>query len=167
MEKDVNPLHPWDISLPLFISDPRYVLLPSVSVRREVFDDYCRERARQLREQNVKTQKEAMDPKETFDRLLQDEVKSTRTSWTDFRRTWKKDRRFWGWGRDDRERERRFREYIRDLGESWYNIFHRDNLTLRRKLYQGNVLLLKKPKLISLPYSRNLVQSRWMLHGEM
>lgn len=164
MEKDVNPLHPWDVSLPLFISDPRYVLLPSVSVRREVFDDYCRERARQLREENVKTQKEAMDPKETFDRLLQDEVKSTRTY---FRRAWKKDRRFWGWGRDDKERERRFRECVKDLGESWYNIFHRGNLMLRRELYQGNVLLPRKPKPTSLHYSRNLVQSRWMSHGKM
>ncbi|KAI0053625.1 HSP90-domain-containing protein [Auriscalpium vulgare] len=114
-EKDVNPLHPWDTSLPLFISDPRYVLLPSVSARREAFDEYCRERARELRASRVKKEKE--DPKEEFERLLTEEVKSTRTSWTDFRRTWKKDRRFYGWGRDDREREKRFRDYIKELGE--------------------------------------------------
>ncbi|KAI6119360.1 Hsp90 protein-domain-containing protein [Pisolithus croceorrhizus] len=71
-EKDINPLHPWDTSLPIFVSDPRYVLLPS--------------------------------------------VKSTRCSWTDFRRTWKKDRRFYGWGRDDREREKRFKEFLKNLG---------------------------------------------------
>jgi len=45
-------------------------------------------------------------------------VKSTRTSWSDFRRQWKKDRRFYGWGRDDREREKRFREFLKELGES-------------------------------------------------
>jgi hypothetical protein len=39
-------------------------------------------------------------------------------SWTDFRRQWKKDRRFYGWGRDDREREKRFREFLKELGES-------------------------------------------------
>ncbi|KIJ70580.1 hypothetical protein HYDPIDRAFT_78529 [Hydnomerulius pinastri MD-312] len=116
-EKDVNPLHPWDTSLPLFISDPRYVLLPSVSARREAFDEYCRDRARELRQQTVKKEKSEANPKEEFDRLLHDEVKSTRTSWTDFRRTWKKDRRFYGWGRDDREREKRFKEYLKDLGE--------------------------------------------------
>ncbi|OBZ70180.1 Endoplasmin [Grifola frondosa] len=44
-EKDINPLHPWDTSLPLFVSDPRYVLLPSVAARREAFDEYCRDRA--------------------------------------------------------------------------------------------------------------------------
>lgn len=117
-EKDINPLIPWDTALPLFISDPRYVLLPSVSARREAFDEYCRDRARELREVQVKKEKELADPKEAFDRLLREEVKSTRTSWSDFRRQWKKDRRFWGWGRDDREREKRFKEYLKELGES-------------------------------------------------
>ncbi|KAI9513344.1 Hsp90 protein-domain-containing protein [Russula earlei] len=114
-EKDVNPLHPWDTSLPLFISDPRYVLLPSVSARREAFDEYCRERAREIRASRIKKEKE--DPKQEFETLLTTEVKSTRMSWTDFRRQWKKDRRFYGWGRDDREREKRFREFLRELGE--------------------------------------------------
>ncbi|KAI0036739.1 hypothetical protein K488DRAFT_40430 [Vararia minispora EC-137] len=114
-EKDINPLYPWDTSLPLFISDPRYVLLPSVSARREAFDEYCRERARELRQSQVKKEKD--DPKEEFERLLQQEVTSTRTSWTDFRRKWKKDRRFYGWGRDEREREKRFRDFLKELGE--------------------------------------------------
>ncbi|KAF9780106.1 hypothetical protein BJ322DRAFT_1101483 [Thelephora terrestris] len=114
-EKDVNPLHPWDKSLPLFISDPRYVLLSSVSARREVFDEYCRERSRELRQSKVAKEKE--NPKEEFEKLLNQEVKSTRTSWTEFRRQWKKDRRFYGWGRDEREREKRFREFLKELGE--------------------------------------------------
>ncbi|KAG2077431.1 HSP90-domain-containing protein [Suillus decipiens] len=116
-EKDVSPLHPWDTSLPLFISDPRYVLLPSVSARRDAFDEYCRDRARELRQQNVKKEKAEANPKEEYERLLSQEVKSTRTSWSDFRRMWKKDRRFYGWGRDDREREKRFKEYLKELGE--------------------------------------------------
>ena len=99
------------------MSDPRYVLLPSVSARREAFDEYCRDRARELRQSKVKVEKETLDPKQEFDRLLKDEVKSTRTSWTEWRRQWKKDRRFYGWGRDDREREKRFRDYLKELGE--------------------------------------------------
>ncbi|KAG1779704.1 Hsp90 protein-domain-containing protein [Suillus placidus] len=116
-EKDISPLHPWDTSLPLFISDPRYVLLPSVSARRDAFDEYCRDRARELRQQNVKKEKADANPKEEYDRLLSQEVKSTRTSWSEFRRTWKKDRQFYGWGRDDREREKRFKEYLKELGQ--------------------------------------------------
>ena len=50
-------------------------------------------------------------------KLLKDEVKSTRTSWTDFRRKWKKDRRFYGWA-GEREREKAFREWLKELGES-------------------------------------------------
>jgi len=117
-EKDINPLHPWDTSLPQFVGDPRYVLLPSVSARREAFDEYCRDRARELRQSTIKKERGAASPKEEFEILLNAEVKSTRSTWTDFRRTWKKDRRFYGWGRDDREREKRFREFIKDLGES-------------------------------------------------
>src|SRR6202167_2366104 len=99
-EKDINPLHPWDNALPLFVSDPRYVLLPSVSARREAFDEYCRDRARELRQSNVRKEKDLANPKDAFERLLKEEVKSTRTSWTDFRRTWKKDRRFRVRGRE-------------------------------------------------------------------
>ncbi|KIP08319.1 hypothetical protein PHLGIDRAFT_18947 [Phlebiopsis gigantea 11061_1 CR5-6] len=116
-EKDVNPLHPWDTSLPLFVNDPRYVLLPSVSTRKEAFDEYCRDRARELRQNKVKQEKRDANPKEEFEGLLKEEVKSTRTSWTEWRRQWKKDRRFYGWGKDDREREKRFREYLKELGE--------------------------------------------------
>ena len=111
-------MHPWDTSLPLFISDPRYVLLPSVSARRDAFDEYCRDRARELRQENVKKEKTQANPKEEFDTLLHEQVKSTRTVWSDFRRAWKKDRRFYGWGRDDREREKCFKEYLKELGES-------------------------------------------------
>ncbi|KAF8175377.1 hypothetical protein BJ912DRAFT_1024508 [Pholiota molesta] len=116
-EKDINPLHPWDSALPKFIQDPRYVLLPSVAARREAFDEYCKERARELRQMTVKKEKAVLNPEEEFEKLLKDEVKSTRASWTDFRRTWKKDRRFYGWGRDDREREKRFRDFLKELGE--------------------------------------------------
>jgi hypothetical protein len=103
------------------VSDPRYVLLPSVSVRREAFDEYCRDRARELRQSVVKKEKDAANPKDEYDRLLKEEVRSTRSTWTEFRRTWKKDRRFYGWGRDDRAREKRFREYIKELGESQFH----------------------------------------------
>ncbi|TFK75925.1 HSP90-domain-containing protein [Pluteus cervinus] len=116
-EKDINPLHPWDTCLPLFVNDPRYVLLPSVAARRDAFDEYCRDRARELRQTTVKHEVSAADPKAEFERLLKEEVQSTRTSWQDFRKQWKKDRRFYGWGRDDRERERRFRDYLKELGE--------------------------------------------------
>lgn len=131
-------MHPWDTSLPLFISDPRYVLLPSVSARRDAFDEYCRDRAREIRQQNVKKEKAEANPKDGYDRLLSEEIKSTRTSWSDFRRAWKKDRRFFGWGRDEREREKRFKEYLKELGESASIIIAREQCT------QLNLVLEKR-----------------------
>lgn len=116
-EKDINPLHPWDTCLPLFVSDPRYVLLPSVAARREAFDEYCRDRSRELRSAAVKKDKAASDPKEEFERLLREQVTSTRASWSDFRRAWKKNRQFYSWGRDDYDREKRFKAFLRELGE--------------------------------------------------
>ena len=65
----------------------------------------------------MKKEKEAASPKDAFENLLKENVKSTRSNWGDFRRIWKRDRRFYGWGRDDREREKRFREFIKEIGE--------------------------------------------------
>lgn len=70
-----------------------------------------------MRQSSVKKEKDVSDPKQEYERLLNTEVTSTRASWTDFKRQWKKDRRFYGWGRDDREREKRFRDYLKELGE--------------------------------------------------
>lgn len=121
-EKDVNPLHPWDKSLPLFISDPRYVLLPSVATRREAFDEYCRDTVRAQRLAKAAAVKEQAlatgdKDKDAYYQLLKDEVSSTRTSWTEFRKKWKKDRRFFGWSGEN-EREKVFREWLKDLASS-------------------------------------------------
>jgi transcription elongation regulator 1 len=63
-------------------------------------------------------QGEKKDPEKEYRELLRTEVKSTRTIWEDFRRSWKKDRRFWSYGKDDRAREKLFRVHLKELGES-------------------------------------------------
>ena len=57
--------------------------------------------------------------KEVYSKLLKEEVMSTRATWHEFRKKWKKDRRFFGWA-GDRERERAFRVWLRDLAEGKY-----------------------------------------------
>jgi hypothetical protein len=54
-------------------------MLNSVAARRDVFDEFCRERARELRDKAVKEQRETADPKEAFEKLLREQVTSTRT----------------------------------------------------------------------------------------
>ncbi|KAH7097909.1 hypothetical protein BKA62DRAFT_714902 [Auriculariales sp. MPI-PUGE-AT-0066] len=119
-DKNLNPLTPWDSALPELITDPRYALLPSLSARREVFDEYCRVRARELREEKAKAgieSKAKKTPEEAFDELLNRTCTSTRTSWTDWRRTVKKERAFLEYGRSEREREARFKAHLTALGE--------------------------------------------------
>jgi hypothetical protein len=133
-EKDINPLQPWDTSLPLIIRDSRYTSLPSLNLRKEVFDEYCRERARELRMQKAKAQAQAQtalgiaatsgepapETKESYLAFLKTTVTSTRMNFTEFKRAHKKDRKFYCFGRDDREREKVFKEWLKELGESEY-----------------------------------------------
>jgi transcription elongation regulator 1 len=58
-----------------------------------------------------------MKPKAAYLALLTEHVTSTRTHFSDFRIKFKKEPRFKHFGRDDREREKVFRTYLRDLGE--------------------------------------------------
>ncbi|WRT66235.1 uncharacterized protein IL334_003188 [Kwoniella shivajii] len=122
IEKDINPFLPWDQSLPLFINDPRYVLLSSQKERQEVYDEYCRDvgRARRLAKTSgsgSKVPDKKTDPEREYKALLREEVTSTRSRWDDFRKKWKKDRRFYAFGRDDRDREKLFKTHLRELGE--------------------------------------------------
>lgn len=129
IEKDISPFAPWDQSLPLFINDPRYVLLSSEKDRREVYEEYCRDvgRARRLGKASTTTtnnhgssgesSKKKADPERDYKALMREEVTSTRSRFEDFKRKFKKDRRFYSFGRDDREREKAFKVHLRELGE--------------------------------------------------
>jgi hypothetical protein len=118
-------MHPWEKSLPMFVNDPRYVLLTNQTARREVFDEYCREKMRERRkttataptEHTSSTTKDKEALKEAFQELLCTTVTSTRLTWDEWRKAFKKDRRFFEFGRDDREREKTFRAWLRELGE--------------------------------------------------
>jgi len=118
-------MHPWEKSLPLFVNDPRYVLLTNQTARREVFDEYCREKAREKRKisaiapagQSSSTTKDKETLKAAFQDLLRTTATSTRLTWDEWRKAHRKDRRFFEYGRDDREREKTFRSWLRELGE--------------------------------------------------
>lgn len=97
------------------------MLLSSEKDRREVYEEYCRDvgRARRLNKgpSVVAESSKKVDPEREFKALMREEVTSTRTRWEDFKRKFKKDRRFYSFGRDDREREKGFKTHLRELGE--------------------------------------------------
>lgn len=118
-DKNISPFAPWEQSLPLFINDPRYVLLASMKERQIAYEEYCRDagRQRRLNKAPAAVEKKAADPERDYRALLREEVTSTRTRFDDFKRKSKKDRRFYSYGRDDREREKAFKTHLRELGE--------------------------------------------------
>lgn len=84
--------------------------------RRDVYEEYCRTAGRAKRTKPEAAKAKA-DPEKDYRALMREEVTSTRTRFDDFRRKFKKDRRFWAFGRDDREREKAFKVHLRELGE--------------------------------------------------
>ncbi|WAR59054.1 hypothetical protein PtB15_10B396 [Puccinia triticina] len=115
LEKSIDPMAPWDNELPKFVTDPRYLALPSMKERRDLFDEFCKEKIRQQRAAMAAVPK--VDPPRAYRSLLMEVVTSTRTLWEDFKSKHKKDSRFRNFGRDDREREKAFKSWLKELGE--------------------------------------------------
>lgn len=105
-EKNPSPLAPFSSVIPILITDPRYVLLPSQTDREATFNEWCKEAARLARlakasvpiapvaDSSSSTSESTADPKiaarAAYDALLSTEVASTRTAWDEFKRKWKK-----------------------------------------------------------------------------
>ncbi|KAI9624328.1 hypothetical protein H4Q26_016898 [Puccinia striiformis f. sp. tritici PST-130] len=87
LEKSIDPMAPWDNELPKFVTDARYLALSSMKERRDIFDEFCKEKIRQQRAAKQAIPKVDKDP------------------------------RFRNFGRDDRERERAFKNWLKELGE--------------------------------------------------
>ncbi|KNZ45981.1 hypothetical protein VP01_764g7 [Puccinia sorghi] len=115
LEKSIDPMAPWDNELPKFVTDARYLALPSMKERRDLFDEFCKEKIRQQRAAKQAAPK--ADPPQAYRSLLIESVRSTRTLWEEFKNQHKKDGRFRNFGRDDREREKVFKGWLKELGE--------------------------------------------------
>lgn len=133
-KEEVSPMAPWDKELPKFVHRSEYASLKQLKDRQDAFNDWCRDRLREKRQMKSKAaatatssshalegssslSESSTSPQEAYAKLLHAEVKSTRARFEDFKKDFKKDRRFYGFGRDDREREKRFKTHLRELGE--------------------------------------------------
>lgn len=140
--QEINPMAPWDAELPKFVHKSEYAALPTSQERQDAFNEWCRDRLRQKREQKKNGSAKAgasgtagssaagpSSPSskapaqssatalEVYQNLLTENVKSTRSRFDEFRKEFKKDRRFYGFGRDDKEREKHFKNHLKELGE--------------------------------------------------
>lgn len=146
-DREVNPMAPWDKELAKFVHHPRYTVLAQLRDRQDAFNEWCKLRLREKRKGPSSSGPASSAPKvaptsapaangngssspssasasaskgeaaQHYQALLEAEVTSTRTRWEDFRKKHKRDRSFFSFGRDDREREKAFRSFLRDLGE--------------------------------------------------
>ncbi|PLW36953.1 hypothetical protein PCASD_06663 [Puccinia coronata f. sp. avenae] len=68
LEKSIDPMAPWDNELPKFVTDARYLALPSMKERRDLFDEFCKEKIRQQRAAKQAAPK--VDPPQAYRSLL-------------------------------------------------------------------------------------------------
>ncbi|GAA6000943.1 hypothetical protein JCM5350_005595, partial [Sporobolomyces pararoseus] len=118
-EKDINPMAPFENELPKFVNDPRYHAVKSQRDRRDIFDEFCKEKIRERRAAKAKLAQSGIkvDPLEAYRSLLSSTVTSTRTHFSDFKKAHGKDPRFREFGKNEGEKEKEFKKYLRDLGE--------------------------------------------------
>ncbi|GAA6056664.1 hypothetical protein JCM3770_006335 [Rhodotorula araucariae] len=118
-EREINPMAPFETELPKFVNDPRYHAVKTTRERRDLFDEFCKEK---IREQRAARKKAAasgikVDPLTAYRALLATAVTSTRTHFSDFKRSHQKDARYREFGKTEGDREKEFKKYLRELGE--------------------------------------------------
>lgn len=107
----ISPYTPWEkvIEAGQIFEDDRYIVLPNMKSRKEVWDEWSRERIQQLREQREK--EERKDPKIPYFAFLE-RYATPKLYWPEFRRKYKKEPEMHNTKLNDRDREKWYREYI-------------------------------------------------------
>lgn len=109
-ECSVDPYASWELALSRIQEDDRFMALTDDKARSEAFDEFSKLKIAERKQ----AKSESTDPLSAFKKLLKDNI-TRKIYWDDFRRKHKKDRRFEGFGKTDKEREKVFREYMRDF----------------------------------------------------
>ncbi|RYO90405.1 hypothetical protein DL766_007880 [Monosporascus sp. MC13-8B] len=115
----VNPYSPWEKLLEdgRVFDDPRYTALATTKARREVWEEWSRERIRALREQRAR--EEQRDPRIPFLAFLRDKAPAAngppKLYWPEFRRKHKKEPAMRDAALSDREREKFYRDHAARL----------------------------------------------------
>ncbi|KAJ3321641.1 transcription elongation regulator [Blyttiomyces sp. JEL0837] len=136
-ETDVNPFSTWEKELPKFAHDPRYTLLPNIKDRKYTFENFCKIRGIEVREEKKLKSKDA---KGTFMQLLEENT-DQRSMWEDFAKKFRKDSRFLGIT-DERDRKALFKEHVNGIKQ---RDIEKRRLE-KKKIEDGFVALLKETK---------------------
>ncbi|KAI0887702.1 uncharacterized protein GGS22DRAFT_88139 [Annulohypoxylon maeteangense] len=110
----INPYSPWEklVEEGRIIDDSRYTVLNTTKARKEVWEEWSRERIQILKEQRAKEEKK--DPKIPYLAFLQQKA-TPKLYWPEFRRKYKKEAPMRDSSLSDRDREKWYREHINRL----------------------------------------------------
>ena len=114
----ISPFTPWqkvitDESEASILTDDRYTVLPSMRVRKEVWESWCRDTAARLKEERARMEKD--DPKIPYLAFLADRAMTTKLYWPEFKRKYKKESAMSDRQLSDKEREKLYREHMNRL----------------------------------------------------
>ena len=107
----IDPYVPWEniIKEGKIIDDDRYICLPNMKSRKEVWDEWSRMRIQQLKEQRELQEKK--DPRIPYFAFLQKNA-TPKLYWPEFRRKYRKEPEMRDTKVSDRDREKWYRDYI-------------------------------------------------------
>ena len=108
---NISPYTTWEklVEVGQIVQDDRYTVLPNMKARREVWDDWSRQRIQQLKEQ--REQEAKRDPRIPYLEFLQKHA-TPKLYWPEFRRKFKKEPELRDTKVSDKEREKWYRDYI-------------------------------------------------------
>lgn len=108
---NISPYTTWEklIEVGQIVQDDRYAVMPNMKARKEVWDDWSRQRIQQLKEQREQEAKK--DPRIPYLAFLQKHA-TPKLYWPEFRRKYKKEPELRDTKVSDKEREKWYRDYI-------------------------------------------------------
>ena len=120
------------------IDDSRYIALPNMHRRKEVFQDWSRDRVAELQElKAAETAKKRDDPKVQYLRFLQRNA-TAKLYWPEFKRKYKKEPEMKDYDVSDKDREKLYREYVQKMKASESDK-RKDLLALLKGLPKGEL----------------------------
>ena len=130
------------------IDENRYIALPNMHRRKEVFQEWSRDRVAELQElKAAKTAKKRDYPKVKYLRFLQRNA-TPKLYWPEFKRKYKKEPEMKDYDLSDKDREKLYREYVQKMKASESDK-RKDLLALLKGLPKGE--LTRRSKIDDLP----------------
>lgn len=110
----INPYSPWEkiVEEGKLVDDTRYTALPTMRARKETWDEWSRDKIKQLRELRAKEEKK--DPRIPYLVFLQENA-TPKLYWPEFKRKYKKEPEMRDGSLADKDREKFYREHINRL----------------------------------------------------